>query len=104
MQNLDRRIAQTFQWAGERYMAIMQDHSRSGFSSRAPATIEIIFTALTKSMFEDEPVTIVLGNLAKKLLAFGFIFAMIANAPIWLPQESSRASNKSARVSLDCRT
>ena len=79
MQNLDQ-IAQTFQWAGERYMAIMQPFAERVFF--ALATIEIIFTAY-QMMFEDEPVTIVLGNLAKKLLAFGFIFAMIANAPIW---------------------
>ena len=69
MQNLDQ-IAQTFQWAGERYMAIMQPFAERVFF--ALATIEIIFTAY-QMMFEGEPVTIVLGNLAKKLLAFGFI-------------------------------
>ena len=79
MQNLDQ-IAQTFQWAGERYMAIMQPFAERVFF--ALATIEIILTAY-HVMFEDEPVTIVLGNFAKKLLSLGFIFAMIANAPTW---------------------
>jgi type IV secretion system protein TrbL len=79
MQNLDQ-IAQTFQSAGERYMAIMQPFAERVFF--ALATIEIILTAY-QVMFEDEPVTIVLGNFAKRLLSFGSIFAMIANAPIW---------------------
>ncbi len=94
MQTLDQ-IAQTYQWAGERYIAIMQPFAEHVFF--AIATIEIIFTAY-HMMFESQPAATFIGDLAKKLLALGFIFAMISNAPFWFTGLMDSFAQIGARV------
>src|ERR1700730_14370247 len=79
MNNLDN-IAQTFQWAGQRYMAIMQPFAEKIFLGLV--LIEIIITCVHFLTDQDEP-TRLLAELVKKSLALGFLYAMIVNAPIW---------------------
>jgi type IV secretion system protein TrbL len=79
MNNLDN-IAQTFQWAGQRYMAIMQPFAEKIFLGLV--LIEIIITCVHFLADQDEP-TRLLAELVKKSLALGFLYAMIVNAPIW---------------------
>ena len=79
MNNLDN-IGQTFQWAGQRYMAIMQPFAEKIFLGLV--LIEIIITCVHFLTDQDEP-TRLLAELIKKSLALGFLYAMIVNAPIW---------------------
>jgi type IV secretion system protein TrbL len=79
MNNLDN-IAQTFQWAGQRYMAIMQPFAEKIFFTLL--LIELIITCVHFVADQDEP-TRLLAELTKKCLALGFLYAMIVNAPIW---------------------
>ena len=79
MNNLDN-IGQTFQWAGQRYMAIMQPFAEKIFLGLV--LIEIIITCVHFLTDQDEP-TRLLAELVKKSLALGFLYAMIVNAPIW---------------------
>ncbi len=79
MNNLDN-IAQTFQWAGQRYMAIMQPFAETIFFTLV--LIELIITCVHFVADQDEP-TRLLAELTKKCLALGFLYAMIVNAPIW---------------------
>jgi len=79
MNNLDN-IAQTFQWAGQRYMAIMQPFAERIFFGLV--LIEIIISCVHFLADQDEP-TRMLAALTKKCLALGFLYAMIVNAPIW---------------------
>ena len=79
MNNLDN-IAQTFQWAGQRYMAIMQPFAEKIFLSLV--LIEIIMTCVHFLADQDEP-TRLLADLIRKSLALGFLYALIVNAPIW---------------------
>lgn len=79
MNNLDN-IAQTFQWAGQRYMAIMQPFAEKIFF--ALVFIELIISCIHFLADQDEP-TRLLAELTKKCLALGFLYAMIVNAPIW---------------------
>ena len=79
MNNLDN-IAQTFQWAGQRYMAIMQPFAEKIFFGLV--LIEIIITCVHFLTDQEEP-TRLLAEFVKKSLAFGFLYAMIVNAPIW---------------------
>lgn len=79
MNNLDN-IAQTFQWAGQRYMAIMQPFAEKIFLGLV--LVEIIITCVHFLADQDEP-TRLLAELMKKSLALGFLYAMIINAPIW---------------------
>ncbi len=79
MTNLDN-IGQTFQWAGQRYMAIMQPFAEKIFLGLV--LIEIIITCVHFLADQDEP-TRLLAELLKKSLALGFLYAMIVNAPIW---------------------
>lgn len=79
MNNLDN-IAQTFQWAGQRYMAIMQPFAEKIFFTLV--LIELIITCVHFVADQDEP-TRLLAELTKKCLALGFLYAMIVNAPIW---------------------
>ncbi|HKN01453.1 MAG TPA: P-type conjugative transfer protein TrbL [Candidatus Binataceae bacterium] len=79
MNNLDN-IGQTFQWAGQRYMAIMQPFAEKIFLGLV--LIEIIITCVHFLADQDEP-TRLLAELVKKSLALGFLYAMIVNAPIW---------------------
>ena len=79
MNNLDN-IGQTFQWAGQRYMAIMQPFAEKIFLGLV--LIEIIITCMHFLADQDEP-TRLLAELVKKSLALGFLYAMIVNAPIW---------------------
>jgi type IV secretion system protein TrbL len=77
--NLDN-IGQTFQWAGQRYMAIMQPFAEKIFLGLV--LIEIIITCVHFLADQDEP-TRLLAEFLKKSLALGFLYAMIVNAPIW---------------------
>jgi len=77
--NLDN-IGQTFQWAGQRYMAIMQPFAEKIFLGLV--LIEIIITCVHFLTDQDEP-TRLLAELVKKSLALGFLYAIIVNAPIW---------------------
>lgn len=79
MNNLDN-IAQTFQWAGQRYMAIMQPFAEKIFLGLV--LIEIIITCLHFLIDQDEP-TRLLAEFVKKSLALGFLYALIVNAPSW---------------------
>lgn len=79
MNNLDN-IAQTFQWAGQRYMAIMQPFAEKIFLGLV--LIELTITGIHFLADQDEP-TRLLAELTKKCLALGFLYAMIVNAPIW---------------------
>ncbi len=79
MNNLDN-IAQTFQWAGQRYMAIMQPFAEKIFLGLV--LIEIIITCIHFLADQDEA-TRLLAELVKKSLALGFLYALIVNAPIW---------------------
>ena len=79
MTNLDN-IAQTFQWAGQRYMAIMQPFAEKIFLSLV--LIEIVITCVQFLTDQDEPMRLV-AELLKKSLALGFLYAMIINAPAW---------------------
>jgi len=79
MNNLDN-IGQTFQWAGQRYMAIMQPFAEKIFLGLV--LVEIIITCVHFLADQDEP-TRLLAELVKKSLALGFLYAMIVNAPIW---------------------
>ena len=78
MNNLDN-IAQTFQWAGQRYMAIMQPFAEKIFLGLV--LVEIIITCVHFLADQDEP-TRLLAEFLKKSLALGFLYAMIVNAPI----------------------
>jgi type IV secretion system protein TrbL len=77
--NLDN-IAQTFQWAGQRYMAIMQPFAEKIFFGLV--LIELMITCIHFLADQDEP-TRLLAGLTKKCLALGFLYAMIVKAPIW---------------------
>jgi len=77
--NLDN-IAQTFQWAGQRYMAIMQPFAEKIFLGLV--LIEIIITCIHFLADQDEP-TRLLAEFVKKSLALGFLYGLIVNAPIW---------------------
>jgi type IV secretion system protein TrbL len=79
MNNLDN-IGQTFQWAGQRYMAIMQPFAEKIFFGLV--LIEIVITCVHFLTDQDET-TRLLAELFKKSLALGFLYAMIVNAPIW---------------------
>jgi type IV secretion system protein TrbL len=79
MNNLDN-IAQTFQWAGQRYMNIMQPLAEKIFFGLV--LIEIIITCVHFVADQDQP-TRLLAEFLKKSLALGFLYAMIAKAPIW---------------------
>lgn len=79
MNNLDN-IAQTFQWAGQRYMAIMQPFAEKIFLGLV--LIEIVITCIHFLVDQDEP-TRLLAEFVKKSLALGFLYAMIVNAPAW---------------------
>lgn len=79
MNNLDN-IAQTFQWAGQRYMAIMQPFAERIFLGLV--LIEIVITCIHFLADQDEP-TRLLAELVKKSLSLGFLYAMIVNAPVW---------------------
>lgn len=79
MNNLDN-IVQTFQWAGQRYMNIMQPLAEKIFFGLL--LIEIIITCVHFVADQDQPARL-LAELLKKSLALGFLYAMIANAPIW---------------------
>ena len=79
MNNLDN-IAQTFQWAGERYMAIMQPFAEKIFFGLV--LIEIVITCIHFLADQDEP-TRLLAEFVKKSLALGFLYGLIVNAPIW---------------------
>lgn len=73
-------IAQTFQWAGQRYMAIIQPFAEKIFFGLV--LIEIIITCLHFLADQEEP-TRLLAEFLKKALAFGFLYALIVNAPFW---------------------
>jgi type IV secretion system protein TrbL len=77
--NLDN-IAQTFQWAGQRYMAIMQPFAEKIFFGLV--LIEIIITCVHFLADQEEPMRL-LAEFLKKSLAFGFLYALIVNAPFW---------------------
>src|SRR5271156_675160 len=79
MSNLDN-IAQTFQWAGQRYMAIMQPFAEKIFFGLV--LIEIVITCVHFLTDQEDP-TRLLAEFVKKSLAFGFLYAMIVNAPMW---------------------
>ena len=79
MNNLDN-IGQTFQWAGQRYMAIMQPFAEKIFFGLV--LIEIVITCVHLLTDQEEP-TRLLAEFVKKSLAFGFLYAMIVNAPMW---------------------
>jgi len=79
MNNLDN-IGQTFQWAGQRYMAIMQPFAEKIFFGLV--LIEIVITCVHFLTDQEDP-TRLLVEFVKKSLAFGFLYAMIVNAPIW---------------------
>jgi len=79
MNNLDN-IAQTFQWAGQRYMAIMQPFAEKIFLGLV--LIEIIITCVHFIVDQDEPTRLV-AEFVRKSLALGFLYAMIVNAPDW---------------------
>jgi type IV secretion system protein TrbL len=79
MGNLDN-IAQTFQWAGERYMNIMQPLAEKIFFGLV--LIEIIITCIHFVADQEQPARL-FAELLKKSLALGFLYAMIANAPAW---------------------
>jgi len=79
MNNLDN-IAQTFQWAGQRYMAIMQPFAEKIFLGLV--LIEIIITCIHFLADQDEPTRLV-AEFLRKSLALGFLYAMIVNAPVW---------------------
>ena len=79
MNNLDN-IGQTFQWAGQRYMAIMQPFAEKIFFGLV--VIEIVITCVHFLTDQEEP-TRLLAEFVKKSLALGFLYAMIVNAPMW---------------------
>jgi P-type conjugative transfer protein TrbL len=79
MNNLDN-IAQTFQWAGQRYMAIMQPFAEKIFLGLV--LIEIIITCIHFLLDQNEP-TRLFAEFTKKSLALGFLYALIVNAPFW---------------------
>ncbi len=79
MNNLDN-IAQTFQWAGQRYMNIMQPLAEKIFFGLV--LIEIIVTCVHYVADQDQPARL-FAEFLKKSLALGFLYAMIANAPVW---------------------
>ena len=79
MNNLDN-IGQTFQWAGQRYMAIMQPFAEKIFFGLV--LIEIVITCVHFLTDQEEP-TRLLAEFVKKSLALGFLYAMIVNAPMW---------------------
>ncbi|MGH7779522.1 MAG: P-type conjugative transfer protein TrbL [Candidatus Binataceae bacterium] len=79
MNNLDN-IGQTFQWAGQRYMAIMQPFAEKIFFGLV--LIEIVITCIHFLTDQEDPTRLVV-EFVKKSLAFGFLYAMIVNAPIW---------------------
>jgi len=79
MNNLDN-IGQTFQWAGQRYMAIMQPFAEKIFFGLV--LIEVVITCIHFLTDQEDP-TRLLVEFVKKSLAFGFLYAMIVNAPIW---------------------
>lgn len=79
MTNLDN-IAQTFQWAGQRYMNIMQPLAEKIFFGLV--LIEIIITCIHFVADQDQP-TRLFAEFLKKSLALGFLYAMITNAPTW---------------------
>ena len=79
MNNLDN-IAQTFQWAGQRYMNIMQPFAEKIFLGLV--LVELTITCIHFLADQDEP-TRLLAELTKKCLALGFLYAIIANAPSW---------------------
>src|SRR5579875_1442838 len=79
MTNLDN-IAQTFQWAGQRYMAIMQPFAEKIFLGLV--LIEVVITCVHFLADQAEPMRL-LAEFIKKSLALGFLYAMIVNAPVW---------------------
>ena len=79
MNNLDN-IGQTFQWAGQRYMAIMQPFAEKIFFGLV--LIEIIITCVHFLTDQEEP-TRLLAEFVKNLSRLGFLYAMIVNAPMW---------------------
>jgi type IV secretion system protein TrbL len=79
MSNLDN-IVQTFQWAGQRYMNIMQPLAERIFFGLV--LIEILITCIHFVADQDQPARL-FAEFLKKSLAFGFLYAMIANAPVW---------------------
>jgi type IV secretion system protein TrbL len=79
MNNLDN-IGQTFQWAGQRYMAIMQPFAEKIFFGLV--VIEIVITCV-HFLTDQEESTRLLAEFVKKSLALGFLYAMIVNAPMW---------------------
>ncbi len=79
MNNLDN-IAQTFQWAGQRYMNIMQPLAEKIFFGLV--LIELIITCVHFVSDQDQPARL-FAEFLKKSLALGFLYAMIANAPSW---------------------
>src|SRR5216684_1902334 len=79
MNNLDN-IGQTFQWAGQRYMAIMQPFAEKIFFGLV--LIEIVITCVHFLTDQEDP-TRLLVEFVKKSLALGFLYAMIVNAPMW---------------------
>jgi len=79
MNNLDN-IGQTFQWAGQRYMAIMQPFAEKIFFGLV--LIEIVISCIHFLADQEDPTRLIV-KFVKKSLAFGFLYAMIVNAPIW---------------------
>ena len=79
MNNLDN-IAQSFQWAGQRYMNIMQPLAEKIFFGLV--LIELIITCVHFVADQDQPARL-FAEFLKKSLALGFLYAMIANAPSW---------------------
>ncbi len=79
MNNLDN-IAQTFQWAGQRYMNIMQPLAEKIFFGLV--LIELIITCVHFVADQDQPARL-FAEFLKKSLALGFLYAMITKAPIW---------------------
>jgi type IV secretion system protein TrbL len=79
MNNLDN-IAQTFQWAGQRYMNIMQPLAEKIFFGLV--LIELIITCVHFVADQDQPARL-FAEFLKKSLALGFLYAMIAKAPVW---------------------
>lgn len=79
MNNLDN-IVQTFEWAGQRYMNIMQPLAEKIFFGLV--LIELIITCIHFVADQDQPARL-FAEFLKKSLALGFLYAMIANAPSW---------------------
>jgi type IV secretion system protein TrbL len=79
MNNLDN-IVQTFEWAGQRYMNIMQPLAEKIFFGLV--LIEVIITCIHFVADQDQPARL-FAEFLKKSLALGFLYAMIVNAPTW---------------------